>query len=174
MGSVICWKRTHILVFKFFFFCSTNWLSSRRHVLYFVFVYSFIHEVIQIDLDAEFGASVSPCVCAHPCASLHMCVRAVKPEEDQQSQKNCMSPGFTFYWCVSSSCPLHPIKASCVALLYVSKKPRDPYNLIGFCDSKKFSSGVSKRNPQKCSNKGIKKKTVLKTSMSTQSSITFL
>lgn len=124
----------------------------------YLFTRSFMKSFIQIDLDAELGASVSPCVCAHPCASLHMCVRAVKPEEDQQSQKNCMSPGFTFYWCVSSSCPLHPIKASCVALLYVSKKPRDPYNLIWFCDSKKFSCGVSKRNPQKCSNKGIKKK----------------
>lgn len=31
-------------------------------------------------------------------------------------------------------------------------------NLIGFCDSKKFSSGVSKGNPQKYSNKEIKKK----------------
>lgn len=85
-----------------------------------------------------------------------------------------MPPGFASCCCVSSSCPLHPIKASRVALLYMSKKPRDPYNLIGFCDSKKFSSGVSKWNPQKYSNKRIIKKPVLKTSMSTQSSLTFL
>lgn len=150
----------------------------------YLFTRSFMKSFIQIDLDAEFGASVSPCVCAHPCASLHMCVRAVKPEEDQQSQKNCMSPGFTFYWCVSSSCPLHPIKASCVALLYVSKNPETHiissdsvtaknFPLGGERGKKNFPLVFPSETLKSVQTKELKKK-VLKTSMSTQSSITFL
>lgn len=82
MGSVICWKRTHILVFNFFFVPPIGCHLGDMCCISYLFTHSLMKSFIKIDLDAEFGASMSPCVCAHPCASLHMCVRAMKPEED--------------------------------------------------------------------------------------------
>lgn len=73
MGSAICWKRTHILLFNIFF-CSTNCLSSRRHVLYSVFIYSFIDEVAHSNSSCcwIWGKRVSVCMCTCMCISTYV------------------------------------------------------------------------------------------------------
>lgn len=73
MGSVICWKRTHILVFNIFFIPPIHCHLGDMCCILYSFTHSFMKSLIQIDLAAEFGASVSPCACVHACASIHMC-----------------------------------------------------------------------------------------------------
>lgn len=82
MGSVICWKRTHILVLKIFLFHQLIVIQETCAIFCIrLLIHSFMKSFIRTDLAAEFGVSMSPCACAHACASVHMCVRAVKPEE---------------------------------------------------------------------------------------------
>lgn len=90
MDSELClWKKIIILVFNIFLLLHRltsiyRLKITRRHVLHFVLVYSFVNRtLIQIDLGAKFGAGMSPFVCAHLWAAVHACVRDVQPESHQ-------------------------------------------------------------------------------------------
>lgn len=93
MDSEYVFEKNHIIVFNIFLLVHRliaiyRLEITRRHVLHFVLVYASINRsLVQIDLDAKFGASMSPFVCAHPWAALHACVRDVQPE-DSQSPKS--------------------------------------------------------------------------------------
>lgn len=103
-----------------------------------VLVYSFIHRsLIQIDLGAKFGASMSPFVCVHLWAAVHACVRDVQPgvkPEDSPSPKShtphglhlgCSFVSLHLFLCIELK------QSTLLFSLYIQETQR--HNLVYFC-----------------------------------------